>query len=307
MLATLTDTPFSDPDWIFERKLDGERALAVRDGDRLRLLTRNRKKIGATYPELVRALAAQPCGAFIADGEIVAFDGAVTSFARLQRRMQLTAPDEAERSEVAVYYYLFDLLHLDGYDLSALPLRRRKALLKAALDFADPLRFTPHRNAAGEALFERACASGWEGVIAKRAEGRYVHARSRDWLKFKCSHRQELVIGGFTAPHGERVGFGALLVGYYEGDRLRYAGKVGTGYDDDFLAAFRAELDAIAQPDSPFADKVDEREVTFVAPRHVGEVAFTEWTRHGRLRHPRFVGLRRDKPAREVVREEARG
>jgi bifunctional non-homologous end joining protein LigD len=279
MLATLTDRRFSDPDWLFERKLDGERALVFRQGGTVRLLSRNRKDIGGTYPELVEALAAQPCADFVADGEIVTFDGAVTSFARLQRRMQIRDPDEARASGVAVWYYLFDLLHLDGYGLDALPLRTRKKLLKRTIGFDDPLRFTPHRNRDGEAFFKDACEKGWEGLIAKRASAAYRHARSSDWLKFKCAKGQELVIGGFTAPKGSRIGFGALLVGYYDHGALRYAGKVGTGYDDDLLARLRGRLDAIARATPPFDDEVKEKDVTWVAPKLVGEFGFTEWTR----------------------------
>ncbi len=307
MLATLTDDHFSDPDWIYERKLDGERALAFRDGDRIRLLTRNRKALNATYPELADAIARQAPGDLVADGEIVAFDGDVTSFSKLQARMQIKDADTARESPVAVYYYLFDLVHFAGHDLSALPLRARKALLKRVIDFDDPLRFTPHRNADGGAYLQEACEKGWEGLIAKRADAGYRHARSTDWLKFKCVKGQELVIGGFTAPKGNRVGFGALLVGYYDDDNaLRYAGKVGTGFDDDFLCSFRKRLDGLSRKTSPFSDEVRETSATFVSPELVGEFGFTEWTDSGKLRHPRFLGLRDDKPARAVVRERPR-
>jgi len=304
MLATLTDDHFSDPGWIYERKLDGERALAFRDGERVRLLTRNRKELNATYPELTEAIWRQAAGDFVADGEIVAFDGDVTSFSKLQARMQIKDADTARESPVAVHYYLFDLLHVDAHDLSSLPLISRKALLKRALDFDDPLRFTPHRNADGEAYLRDACEKGWEGLIAKRADAGYHHGRSTDWLKFKCVTGQELVIGGFTEPKGDRVGFGALLVGYYdEDDALRYAGKVGTGFDDEFLRSFREKLDSLARKTSPFSDEVQDPRATFVSPELVGAFGFTEWTESGKLRHPRFLGLRDDKPAREVVRE----
>jgi len=305
MLATLTDKRFSSPDWIYERKLDGERALAFRSGDDVRLMTRNKKTINDTYPELVEALARQLRHHFVADGEIVAFVDGITSFSRLQGRMQISDPGKARNSKIAVHYYLFDLIHLDGRDVMALPLRRRKTLLKSAIVFDEPLRFTPHRNKDGEAFFEEACEKGWEGLIAKRADAPYGSGRSRNWLKFKCAKGQELVIGGFTEPAGTRVGFGALLVGYYEGDELRYAGKVGTGFNDRFLEDFRARLDRIACKTSPFAEDVGEKAVTWVEPKLVAEIGFTEWTRRGKLRHPRFLGLRRDKPADEVVRETA--
>lgn len=303
MLATLTDKRFSDPDWIYERKLDGERALCFRKGSQVRLLTRNRKDIGDTYPELVDALSDQKCNDFVVDGEVVAFQKGVTSFSRLQQRMQIKDPKEARSSRVAVYCYLFDVLHLDGHGVERLPLRARKSLLKAAISFEDPLRYTGHRNREGEAYYEDACEKGWEGVIAKRAASEYRHSRSTDWLKFKCTKGQELVIGGFTEPHGSRVGFGALVVGYYEDGKLRYAGKVGTGYDDAFLADFRERLDGLARKTSPFSGDIKEKGVTWVSPELVGAFGFTEWTKDGKLRHPRFLGLRRDKEPEDVVRE----
>jgi len=303
MLATLTDARFSDRDWIFERKLDGERALVFRQSGKTRLMTRNRREITSNYPELAAAFDGQS-GDFIVDGEIVAFDGNVTSFSRLQQRMQISDPEKAAASGVKVFMYLFDILYLDGNGLDDLPLRSRKAILRKAIDFDDPLRFVQHRNEQGEAYFADACRRGWEGVIAKDATSRYEHRRSRSWLKFKCANGQELVIGGFTEPKGSREGFGALLVGYYENDELRYAGKVGTGYDDTFLVEFRDRLDRLARKTSPFSDEhPDDPEITWVRPEIVAEFGFTEWTRAGRLRHPRFLGLRRDKEASEVVRE----
>jgi len=305
-LAVLTEERFSDPGWIFERKLDGERALARIGGDGVRLLSRNRKELNDSYPELVEALGQQaPCGAIV-DGEIVAFEGHLTSFSRLQKRMQIRDPDAALASGVAVFFYLFDILYVDGHDLRPLPLRRRKALLKAAIAFEDPVRFTPHRNASGEAFFEEACARGWEGLIAKRAEACYPAGRNRDWLKVKCAHGQELVIGGFTEPQGGRTDFGALLVGYFDGDAFRYAGKVGTGFDAETLANLHDLMQEIARDDPPFADPPDEEGITWIAPELVAEIGFAEWTEAGRLRHPRYLGLRRDKPATDVVREAGR-
>ncbi len=302
MLAVLTDDRFSDPDWIFERKLDGERLLVFRDGGRIRLMTRNRNVVNNTYPELVEALAEQPARDFVADGEVVAFEGNRMSFSRLQGRMQITDVDKARASGIAVHLYLFDLLHLAGHDVTRLPLRRRKSLLIRALRFDDPVRYTSHRNAEGEALFHEACAKGWEGLIAKDATAPYTHGRSRDWLKFKCAKGQELVIGGFTEPKGSRTGFGALLLGYFEGGKLCYAGKVGTGFDDAFREAFRKTLEARRRETSPFADPVAET-ARWVQPDLVAEIGFTEWTSAGKLRHPRFLGLRRDKGAEDVRRE----
>ncbi len=302
MLATLTDERFSSPDWVFERKLDGIRCLAFRSSRGVRLLSRRRQAMNATWPELVDALEAQD-GAFLADGEIVAFAGGQTSFARLQQRMGLHDAAAARHSGVAVFLYLFDLLHLNGYDLTALPLRRRKQILKRALRFRDPLRYTTHRNREGERLLSAACRRGWEGLIAKRADAPYRHRRSRDWLKFKCGRRQELVVGGYTDPRGARIGFGALLLGYYEGGRLRYAGKVGTGWDDAALRQLAARLERLERESAPFEPAPREPGVHWVTPRLVAEIGFTEWTADGKLRHPRFLGLRSDKTAREVRRE----
>jgi bifunctional non-homologous end joining protein LigD len=303
MLATLTDRRFSSPDWIFERKLDGERCLAFRSGSQVRLLSRNRLRLDGTYPELVDGLATATSSDVVIDGEVVAFERGRMSFSRLQQRMGISDPVLARRSGIAVSYYIFDLLHLDGHYVTELPLRVRKSLLRRALRFEKPLFFTSHRNTEGEAFFAQACKQGWEGLIAKRSESQYAGRRSRDWLKFKCSNRQEMVIGGFTEPAGSRVGFGALLVGYHEDGRLRYAGKVGTGFDTDTLRDLRGRLERLEQPASPFSDPVREPRVRWVRPELVGEVEFSEWTRDGKLRHPRFLGLRFDKPAGDVVRE----
>jgi bifunctional non-homologous end joining protein LigD len=296
MKAVLSDTPFSDPDWIFERKLDGIRCLAIRDGGGVELMSRTARLMNGQFPELVGALEHQPARDFVLDGEIVAFERGVTSFARLQRRA---------RERVPVFLYVFDLPRHEGEDLRPLPLRGRKSRLRRALDFTDPVRFNPHRNGQhGEELYRDACRRGLEGVIAKRADSPYVGGRSRDWLKLKCHAEQELVIGGFTAPKGSRTEFGALLVGYYEDGRLRYAGKVGTGFDRRALEELGARLHELEQEESPFEPfKPIPPGTRWVRPELVAQVGFAEWTRDGRLRHPRHIGLRDDKPAREVVRE----
>jgi bifunctional non-homologous end joining protein LigD len=296
MKAVLTNERFSDPDWIFERKLDGIRCIAIRSGDDVRLLSRNDLSLNGRYPEIATALAAERAARFALDGEVVAFDGSQTSFARLAQR---------GRRDVAVFLYVFDVVWLDGHDVRELPLRARKRLLRAALAFHGPVRLTPYRNEAGEEMYAEACRKGWEGVIAKRADSPYRATRSRDWLKFKCEKGQELVIGGFTAPRGSRTELGALLLGYHDCGALRYAGKVGTGFDHATLRELGERLRALRRDDPPFADAaaIRERGVTWVEPKLVAQVAFTEWTRAGRLRHPRFLGLRDDKSAREVVRE----
>jgi bifunctional non-homologous end joining protein LigD len=293
MKAMLTHEPFSDEAWIFERKLDGVRCGAFRSGADVRLLSRGGKELA--YPGLREALLADEARDFVVDGEVVAFDGGRTSFSKLQR---------AHRERVRVFLYLFDILHLEGHDVTRLPLRARKRLLRGALAFHGAVRLTPHRNADGEVLFREACRRRWEGLIAKRVDSPYVATRSRDWLKLKCSAEQELVIGGFTAPRGSRVGFGALLVGYYEDGDLRYAGKVGTGFDRETLLELGARMRRLETTEAPFADVHPVPKGTrWIRPELVAQIAFTEWTREGRLRHPRYLGLREDKPAREVVRE----
>ena len=292
MLATLTDRRFSDENWIFERKLDGVRAMSIRDGWRPQLWSRNQRRIDDMFPDLIEALTSLGGPRFIADGEIVAFDGK-DSLANLQAR----------RPGSRVYYYLFDLISLDGKDLCGQTLRERKRLLRTAFQFRDPLRFSEHRERDGEAFYRHACSQGWEGLIAKRADSPYRGGQSEDWLKFKCVRDQEFVVGGFTDPQGSRAGFGALLLGYHENGRLRYAGKVGTGYDHATLRELRARMDTMLAAESPFADEIREPTAHWVQPELVVQVGFTEWTRDGRLRHPRYGGLRTDKPPTDVIRE----
>lgn len=304
-LATLTHQPFSDEGWIFEPKLDGVRCLAIVAEGEPRLLSRSGQKLDGTYPELVDALRDQRIdGSVVLDGEVVAFENGRSSFRRLQGRMQLTDPVAARRTGIRVSYYLFDVLHAGGYDTRALPLRARKRLLSRLLSFADPLRYTQHRNAKGEELFADACRRGWEGLIAKRADSRYASKRSSDWLKFRCDRQQELVICGYTLPQGSRVGFGALLLGYHEQGSLRYAGMVGTGFDNRTLRDLHARLRRLEDGARPIRTGNVPRDAHWVEPRLVAQVAFTEWTGDNRLRHPRFLGLRTDKAPGDVVREE---
>ena len=294
MKAVLTDARFSDPGWIFERKLDGIRCLAFKDDKGVRLRSRNDLSLNGRFPEIAAALEEDPVADVVLDGEIVAFDGAQTSFARLQQRGERPTP---------VFFYVFDIVRVAGEDVTDQPLRARKALLRRTLAFTDPIRMTVHRNRDGEAFFAEACRKGWEGLIAKRADAPYTHGRSRDWLKFKCSAEQELVIGGYTAPRGSRTDLGALLLGHYADGRLRYAGKVGTGFTQATLRDLAGKLSGLRRDTSPFADEVRERGATWVEPQLVAQVGFSEWTRDGRLRHPRFLGLREDKAAADVVRE----
>jgi bifunctional non-homologous end joining protein LigD len=295
MLATLAREAFSDPEWIFETKLDGIRCLSFRNASSVNLYSRNQLKLNHAYPDFVAALLKEDPRDFIVDGEIVALKGGISRFELLQRRMLTPVP---------VYYYLFDILYLNGYDLTGLELRYRKEILKNAFTFNDPLRFSPHRSNKGEAYYREACRKGLEGVIAKRAASHYVHRRSPDWLKFKCENQQEFVIVGYTDPEGERTGLGALLVGVYDHGKLRYAGKVGTGFDMTTLRTLERQLSAIQTQTSPCVkDKLPKTKVHWVRLKYVAQIAFTEWTRSGKLRHPRYLGLRTDKKPSQVVRE----
>ncbi len=273
MAATLTQERFTGPEWIFERKLDGIRLLAFKRGRDVRLLSRN--KLPQNCPAIAGAIADLPVRDAILDGE-VAWDGTT--------------------------YHVFDVMWLDGRDVMGLPLDERRALLKAL-----PLRVPLARVAAvtDDKPWERACGEGWEGVIAKRRDSIYEHRRSPHWLKMKCEASQELVVGGFTDPQGGRVGLGALLVGYYDGDDFVFAGKVGTGFDTKLLLDMRRRLDAIEIPAPPFATSkgLPRLRAHWVRPRIVVQVAFIEWTVHGKLRHSRLIAVRTDKSPRDVVRE----
>ena len=275
MAATLTQERFSGPEWIFERKFDGIRLIAFRHGNEVRLLSRNR--LPQNVPPVAEALKHLPAREFILDGEITwGRDGPA--------------------------YHVFDLLWLDGRDICALPLFERHALLQSL-----PLEKPLHRvtRLTDERPWERACREGWEGVIAKRRDSVYEHRRSPHWLKMKCEASQEFVVGGFTDPQGVRKGLGALLVGYFENDDLFYAGKLGTGFDTKLLLELRTRLDALEIPQSPFTRAVGlpRLRAHWVRPTMVVQAGFIEWTKNGKLRHPRFLGIRSDKDPRDVVRE----
>jgi bifunctional non-homologous end joining protein LigD len=273
MAATLTQERFTGVEWTFERKFDGIRLLAFKNGPDVRLFSRNR--LPQNIPEITSALAALSAREVILDGEVT-WSGTT--------------------------YHVFDILWLDGRLLTSLRIEDRRALLDA-LPLRPPLQRVPLLT--DEAPWERARREGWEGVIAKRRGSPYEHRRSRSWLKMKCEATQELVVGGFTDPQGTRVGFGALLVGYFERGDLVFAGKIGTGFDTKLLRDLRARLDAIELPASPFTKAVGlpRLRAHWVRPEIVVQVAFIEWTVHGKLRHPRLIGIRPDKAAREVVRE----
>ena len=305
-LATLVERPPEGSAWLHEIKFDGYRILCRIDHERVTLFSRNGKDWTARFGALARAVRTLPLRSGWLDGEVTVLlpDGR-TSFGALQRAL-------SEGRDGDLVYFLFDLLHADGEDLTHRPLRERKALLAGLLEHlgtaVSPLRLAEHLEGSGRTVFEEACRLGLEGLVCKHGERGYVPGRSRDWLKVKCLTRQEFVIGGFSAPGGSRSGFGALLLGVYEGERFVYVGRVGTGFDERTLRELRARLDALVTPASPFANAVPKARsgknvVTFVQPVLVAEVAFVEWTADGVLRQPSFQGLREDKPPREVGRE----
>jgi ATP-dependent DNA ligase len=263
MAATLTQERFNGSDWIFERKFDGIRLLAFKHGPDVRLLSRNR--IPQHIPVLADAIARLPPRNLILDGE--------TTWRR----------DEPG-------YHVFDILWLDDRSVTSLPLEERLALLRT-LPLVPPMRRV--RTLDDDRPWERACREGWEGVIAKRRGSPYEHRRSPNWLKMKCEVTKDFVVGGFTDPRGSRVGLGALLVGFYEGDDLLFAGKVGTGLDTRLLLDLRARFDALEIPKSPFtkATGLPRLGAHWVRPEVVVRVGFIEWTTHGKLRHPRLLGV----------------
>jgi bifunctional non-homologous end joining protein LigD len=311
-LATLVDQPPEGPEWLHEQKFDGYRIVAELDRGTVRLLSRRFKDWTAEFPTVAAAVARLPAKRAVLDGEVAALlpDGR-TSFQALQN-----ARDSAD-----LVYFVFDLLALDGEDLTPLPLEQRKAQLdtlvrpkrgkprrgKSTRDQPGTIRYSDHVAGSGRAFFALACQRGLEGIVSKRRDKPYLPGRSTTWQKTKCLLRQELVIGGFTDPERSRVGFGALLVGYYERGRLVYAGKVGTGYSHAMLVELRQRLAAIERPASPFTPEPPRTWTGgarhWVAPELVAEIAFSEWTNDGRLRHPSFQGLREDKAPRDVVRE----
>jgi ATP-dependent DNA ligase len=280
MAATLTQERFSGPEWIFERKLDGIRVLAFKNGSDVRLYSRNRLPQNASYPAVAQAIADLPVHDVILDGEATGAWGCL---------------GKAD-------YHVFDVLWLDGRDLTSLPFEERRAVLATI-----PLQGSVERVTSldDDKPWERACREGWEGVIAKRRDAPYEHRRSKHWLKMKCEATQELAVGGFTDPQGGRVGLGALLVGYFEGDDFVFAGRVGTGFDNKLLLELRAQLDALEIDTSPFTKAVGLPRVRmhWVQPQIVVQVGFIEWTGHGKMRHPRLLGIRTDKNPRDVVRE----
>jgi bifunctional non-homologous end joining protein LigD len=276
MAATLTQERFAGPEWLFERKLDGIRMLAFKKGADVKLYSRNR--LLQHHPAVADAIARLPVHDVILDGE--------------------AAWDASSR----IAYHVFDILWLNGRSVMSLPLEERRALLED-MPLGAPLAHVA--EVTGDKPWERACREGWEGVIAKRRTSPYEHRRSPHWLKMKCEASQELVVGGFTDPQGSRVGLGALLVGYFDGGDFVFAGKIGTGFNTKLLSELRARFDKTEIRQTPFTKGTGfpRLRVHWVQPEVVVQVAFIEWTVHGKLRHPRLVGVRFDKSPHEVVRE----
>ena len=298
MLATLTDAPFDDPDWVFETKWDGFRMIACIDRGKVTLYSRNGKIVSDSYLPVAKALEKMKGDAVI-DGELVALDAqGVSRFQLLQNAL---------RSEVRLLYCIFDMMFLDREDLRGLPLLQRKDRLRRLLPEDPLLAFSEHRPEHGIRFFKEAQEEGLEGIMAKRANSLYLSgARSTDWLKIKTARRQEAVIVGFTAPRRSRPYFGSLVLAVRDGDTWRYIGHVGTG----FTHATLKELHEwpLRTDTSPFKERVkDEAATTWVKPKLVAEVKFTEWTKAGEMRHPVYLGLREDKRPEDVILEEETG
>ena len=307
MLATLTDRRDFGDGWLLERKFDGERCVGRKTGTSVRLESRTGKDLTRSYPEVRAAVAAQAALELLLDGEVVAYEGEQTSFSRLQQRLGVSEPSPERVAAYPVVFCVFDLLAVDGDDLTGRALVDRRLRLTKAVRPSAALQLSEAWRGDSERRFTEACRAGWEGLIAKRAEAPYAQGRSRDWLKLKCAWAQELVIGGYTDPAGSRTDFGALLVGYFEDDRLRYAGKVGTGFTAATLRELGARLRKLRAHGSPFVDAQPvPRGTHWTRPELVAQIGFAEWTNEGRLRQPRFLGLRDDKPPAEVVRERPR-
>ncbi len=302
-LALLVDEAPSGDEWLHEQKFDGYRILAELNGGKLRLLSRRFNDWTAQFPTVVDAVAALPAKSVLLDGEVaVVMPDGRTSFQALQNAFG--------RRDANIVYFVFDLLSLDGVDLTKLPLEQRKQRLAKLLGKKrGVIRYSDHVIGNGEAFFKLACKQGLEGIVSKRRAAPYTPGRGKTWLKTKCLMRQEFVIGGYTDPEGARTQIGALLVGYYEHGKLVYGGKVGTGFTMKALVELAHALSPLEIASSPFAPEPPRAWTGpnrhWVTPVLVCEVAFSEWTNDGRLRHPSFQGLRGDKPATEIVREQA--
>jgi bifunctional non-homologous end joining protein LigD len=296
MLATLTDAPFDDPDWVFEDKYDGFRMVASIEGGKVTLYSRNGKMVSENYRDVARALE-RVKGDAVLDGELVALDaGGVSRFQLLQNAL---------RHEARLIFYLFDVMFAGSEDLRNLPLTERKKRLKPLLPKHKLIGYSEHRKRLGSKFFAEAEERGLEGIMAKRADSTYRSGeRTTNWLKIKTANRQEAVIAGFTAPRRSRRHFGALVLAVRDEKQWRYVGNVGAGFSLALLAELQKMLAPLITPRSPFGAKIKNQGVTtWVKPKIVAEIKFTEWTTAGEMRHPVFLGLRTDKHAEDVVLE----
>ncbi len=295
MLATLVHEPFHRPGWIYEEKYDGYRILAYKEGARVRLLSRNMKDRTSTYGDVAEAVRTLPSRTLLLDGEVVAFDRRGVS------RFQLLQQGQARPA-----YAVFDCLYQDERDLRREPLAARRRALESALRTRGPLHLARRLASNGLAAYRLAKRRGFEGIIAKDLGAPYVQGRSGKWLKVKIRQEEEFVIGGYTAPGGARTRFGALLLGAHDRyGKLRFVGKVGTGFTEQSLDSLYRKFQPLIRTTSPFADPPRARGVTHLSPRLVAQVAFEEWTADWKLRQPAFLGLRDDKKPEEVILPEA--
>jgi bifunctional non-homologous end joining protein LigD len=302
-LATLVESPPKGDEWFHELKFDGYRLLCHLDHGKIRFWTRNRKDWTAKFLQLAKAVKALPLKTAILDGEVVALDHeGRASFQRLQQSIH-------KKSGAGLLFHIFDLIYIEGFNLTKTPLRERKRVLAevlAPLGDAGYLRYSDHVEGNGAQFFEQACKFGIEGIVSKLAESPYGSTRSRNWQKIKCIKRQEFVIAGYTLSD-KGIPFSSLVLGVYDKGKLIYAGRAGTGFSNNQRVELRKKLDAIAIDKRPFAEIPSDpglRRAVWVEPKLVGEVAFTEWTDEGIIRHPSFQGLREDKRPKEIVREE---
>ena len=302
-LATLVGEPPEGEEWLHELKFDGYRMLCHLNRGRVRFWSRNKKDWTHKFPHLGKAIKEFPASVAILDGEVVAVDSkGRASFQKLQQAMKT--------GDAGFIFHVFDLIYVDGFNLTRTPLHLRKSLLESLFESVpakSPLRYSDHVVGDGAKFFKQACRYGIEGIVSKLADSAYESTRTRTWVKVKCIKRQEFVIAGFTLSDKDFPGFGALILGVYDKGKLIYAGRAGTGFTIKQRLELRKKLDQMVRPTSPFAEKPKDprlKRAVWVTPKLVGEVAFTEWTDDGSVRHPSFQGLREDKKARDVVREE---
>ena len=315
MLSTAIDEAFDGPEWFFEIKWDGYRAIAFIENGKARLISRNQNDLTSRYPELKDLPQFIKATTAILDGEVVALDDeGRPSFSLMQQRTGFRPGGRrtVAKADVPVLYYVFDLLYLDGYDLRRLPLEERKRKLAALITPGDAVRYSDHYEAQGKALFEIAKEKGLEGILAKRRDSAYHEQRSRDWLKIKIRHRLECVIGGYTEPEGSRAHFGSIVLGLYDKKKnLIHVGQAGSGFDQKSLADMWDRLKKLETKQNPFTGKVEAlRKVYWVKPELVAEIEYAEWTEGAttgsgpKLRAPVFLGLREDKDPDECLMED---